>query len=126
MVWAAPDFQSIRLIIAGAAQTTRLNFALGILCCVEVGEGLLPRFTQARQCAFRTIGDVVIEPIHSEPSVSAESLQNQHTIARHRGITPLFNAPSDLSYPINCSISITIISGRALVARGRDVEAEAK
>src|SRR4051794_31272223 len=30
MVWAAPDFQSRRLIIAGAAQTMRLNFALGL------------------------------------------------------------------------------------------------
>jgi len=29
MVWAAPAFQSRRLIIAGAAQTMRLNFALG-------------------------------------------------------------------------------------------------
>jgi hypothetical protein len=29
MVWAAPDFQSRRLIFAGAAQTMRLNFALG-------------------------------------------------------------------------------------------------
>ena len=29
MVWAAPDFQSRRLIITGAAQTMRLNFALG-------------------------------------------------------------------------------------------------
>jgi len=30
MVWAAPIFQSRRLIVAGAAQTMRLNFALGM------------------------------------------------------------------------------------------------